>query len=207
MTTVFATISDLAYAPFPDISHAVPELLKIVYRLATGLAPGRRNGGDAPGDGRETVIIPAALKQSGREDLNEPRGNAAFHERFSETSGDVGVPRNTAQREGTGGDGARGNWWAMGTGCAEPWFSIPAQSRNAELERMGDAGQLKRIERYPLSIHVAGVAVECILRAFRLPDRKHAAHHDVVAHTALCDHERLGDRTWMKLRGPGRISG
>ena len=87
MTTVFATISDLAYAPFPDISHAVPELLKIVYRLATGLAPGRRNGGDAPGDGRETVIIPAALKQSGREDLNlrplDPQSSALTRLRYA----------------------------------------------------------------------------------------------------------------------------
>lgn len=67
---------------------------------------------------------------------------------------------------------------------------------------MGDAHELKRLERYPFAIYAAGIAVECMLRAFRHPDREHAAHHDVVGHLASCDHDRLGDRAWAKLRGP-----
>jgi hypothetical protein len=74
--------------------------------------------------------------------------------------------------------------------------------RNAALERMGDAGDLKRLQRFPLAMYAAGLAVECTLRAFRHEDREHAAHHDVVAHLALCDRERLGERAWRKLRGP-----
>jgi hypothetical protein len=80
--------------------------------------------------------------------------------------------------------------------------STAADYRNAALERMGDAGQLKRLERYAFAMYTAGVAVECMLRAFRHPDREHAAHHDVVGHFALCDRDRLGDRAWTKLRGP-----
>jgi hypothetical protein len=80
--------------------------------------------------------------------------------------------------------------------------SSPTDYRNAALDRMGDAGQLKRLDRYPFAMYAAGVAVECMLRAFRHPDREHAAHHDVVAHLAACDRERLGDRAWAKLRGP-----
>jgi hypothetical protein len=77
-----------------------------------------------------------------------------------------------------------------------------AEYRSASLERMGDADNLKRLERYPFAMYGAGVAVECMLRAFRHPDREHGAHHDVVVHLAACDRERLGDRAWTKLRGP-----
>jgi hypothetical protein len=67
---------------------------------------------------------------------------------------------------------------------------------------MGDATQLRRLERYPFAMYAAGVAAECMLRAFRHADREHAAHHDVVAHFSVCDRERLGERAWVKLRGP-----
>jgi hypothetical protein len=67
---------------------------------------------------------------------------------------------------------------------------------------MGDATQLKRVERYSFAMYAAGVAAECMLRAFRHQDREHAAHHDVVAHFGLCDGERLGERALTKLRGP-----
>lgn len=77
-----------------------------------------------------------------------------------------------------------------------------ADYRNAALERIGDAHQLKRLERYAFAMYAAGLAVECMLRAFRHPDREHAAHHDVIGHLALCDRDRLGDRAWAKLRGP-----
>jgi hypothetical protein len=80
--------------------------------------------------------------------------------------------------------------------------STPADYRNAALERMGDADQLKRLERYPFAMYGAGVAVECMLRAFRHPDREHAAHHDVVGHLVACDRERMGERAWGRLRGP-----
>jgi hypothetical protein len=80
--------------------------------------------------------------------------------------------------------------------------SSTADYRNAALERMGDTIQLRRLDRYPFAMYAAGVAAECMLRAFRHPDREHAAHHDVVAHFALCDRERLGERAWTNLRGP-----
>jgi hypothetical protein len=80
--------------------------------------------------------------------------------------------------------------------------STAADYRNAALERMADADQLKRLERYPFAMYAAGVAVECMLRAFRHEDSEHAAHHDVVGHLAACDQDRLGERAWAKLRGP-----
>ncbi|HVW29463.1 MAG TPA: hypothetical protein VHC69_29055 [Polyangiaceae bacterium] len=80
--------------------------------------------------------------------------------------------------------------------------STASDYHNAALERIGDALQLKRLDRYPFAMYAAGVAVECMLRAFRHPDREHAAHHDVVHHFALCDHDRLGDRARTRLRGP-----
>jgi hypothetical protein len=77
-----------------------------------------------------------------------------------------------------------------------------ADYRNAALERMADAHELKRLERYPFAMYAAGVAVECMLRAFRHQDREHAAHHDVIAHFVASDRDRLGERAWAKLRGP-----
>jgi hypothetical protein len=74
--------------------------------------------------------------------------------------------------------------------------------RNAALERIGDAHELKRLDRYPFAMYAAGVAVECMLRAFRHPDREHAAHHDIGSHLAACDRGRLGERAWARLRGP-----
>jgi hypothetical protein len=77
-----------------------------------------------------------------------------------------------------------------------------ADYHDAALERMSDADQLKRLSRYPIAMYTAGVAVECMLRAFRHTDREHAAHHDVTAHVAACDRGRLGERAWSRLRGP-----
>jgi len=81
------TLEDLAYAPFPDISRAIPELADEP-RLATALATGGRNGsGGTGGERRETVMIPAALKQSGREDLNlrplDPQSSALTRLRYA----------------------------------------------------------------------------------------------------------------------------
>jgi hypothetical protein len=77
-----------------------------------------------------------------------------------------------------------------------------ADYRDVALERMGDAYELKRLGRYPFAMYAAGVAVECMLRAFRHQDREHQAHHDVVAHLGACDRDRLGERAWIRLRGP-----
>lgn len=76
-----------------------------------------------------------------------------------------------------------------------------ADYRYAALERVGDAVELRRLERYSFAMYAAGVAAECMLRAFRHPDREHAAHHDVVAHFRSCDAEALGDRATRLLRG------
>jgi hypothetical protein len=67
---------------------------------------------------------------------------------------------------------------------------------------MGDATQLKRLERYPFAMYAAGVAAECMLRAFRHRDLEHQAHHDVAKHFVACDADRLGDRARAQLRGP-----
>jgi hypothetical protein len=77
-----------------------------------------------------------------------------------------------------------------------------ADYRNAALERIGDARALRRVERYPFAAYAAGLAAECMLRAFQRQGREHAAHHDVVAHFAACDRARLGERVRKKLRGP-----
>ncbi len=90
---------------------------------------------------------------------------------------------------------------------SSPGITVPTSSadyRDAALERMGDANELKRLGRYPLAMYTAGVAVECMLRAFRHDDREHQAHHDVVAHLGACNRERLGERAWAKLRGPAQ---
>ena len=50
-------------------------------------------------------------------------------------------------------------------------------------------------------MYAAGVAVECMLRAFRHREREHEAHHDVIALFGACDAERLGERARAKLRG------
>lgn len=78
----------------------------------------------------------------------------------------------------------------------------PADYRSAALERIGDALELRRLERYAFAMYAAGVAVECMLRAFRHPDLEHQAHHDVVALFAACEADRLGERARAKLRGP-----
>ena len=67
---------------------------------------------------------------------------------------------------------------------------------------MGDAQELKRLERYAFAMYAAGVAAECMLRSLRHQDRDHLAHHDVVAHFAACDADRLGDGGRKRLRGP-----
>ena len=67
---------------------------------------------------------------------------------------------------------------------------------------MSDAGQLQRLQRYPLAMYTAGLAVECMLRAFRQQGREHASHHDVTGHFRACDWDRLGDSAKAKLRGP-----
>ncbi len=56
--------------------------------------------------------------------------------------------------------------------------------------------------RYPFAMYAAGVAAECMLRAFRHQDHEHAAHHHVGSHLAACDRDRLGERAWVRLRGP-----
>jgi hypothetical protein len=80
--------------------------------------------------------------------------------------------------------------------------STAADYRYAALERAGDAVALKTIERYPLAMYSAGVAVECMLRAFRHPDRDHLPHHDVTLHFRGCDMDRLGEPACKQLRGP-----
>jgi hypothetical protein len=77
-----------------------------------------------------------------------------------------------------------------------------AEYHAVALERMGDAEELRRLRRYPFAMYAAGVAAECMLRAFRHKDREHPAHHDLVAHFGVCDRAQLGEHAWAKLRDP-----
>jgi hypothetical protein len=74
--------------------------------------------------------------------------------------------------------------------------------RRAALERIGEANALRRDERFALAMYVAGVAAECMLRAYHHEDRPFDERHDLVLLFGHCDLERLGDSARRRLRGP-----
>ncbi len=65
---------------------------------------------------------------------------------------------------------------------------------------MTDANLLRRQGNYSFAMYAGGVAVECMLRSFRHPDRPFDEHHDVVALFNSCDEEKLGDGGRKRLR-------
>jgi hypothetical protein len=67
---------------------------------------------------------------------------------------------------------------------------------------MTQAILLKRHEQYGLAMYVAGLAAECMLRAYHAPDRAFDERHDVAQLFRRCDSERLGSRARARLRGP-----
>lgn len=82
----------------------------------------------------------------------------------------------------------------------------PEDYRDAALERLGEALQLLRSAdaRYVMSMYAAGVAAECMLRAYHHRDRPFDERHDIVALYEACDPERLGefsDNARRRFRG------
>ncbi|MGE0324440.1 MAG: hypothetical protein AB7S68_19135 [Polyangiaceae bacterium] len=74
--------------------------------------------------------------------------------------------------------------------------------RRAALVRIGDAHSLRRRKRYGFAMYAAGVAAECMLRAFRRLDRPHSAKHGLVAHFKACDEAKLGEPARKRIRNP-----
>ena len=84
-------------------------------------------------------------------------------------------------------------------------FSVPSSPedyRFASLDRMGDATELRRLERFSFAMYAAGLAAECMLRSFKHPDRPFDEHHDLVALFRACAEEKLGETARARLRGP-----
>lgn len=79
---------------------------------------------------------------------------------------------------------------------------LPNEYRLTALERIQDALSARRRERFGVGIYLAGVAAECMLRAYHDEDRPFDERHDVVLLFQGCDLERLGDDARRRLRGP-----
>ena len=78
----------------------------------------------------------------------------------------------------------------------------PDGYRFASLNRLGAADALRRSASFSLSMYVAGVAAECMLRAWHHPDRPFDERHDIVRLFHACDLDRLGDSARRRLRDP-----
>jgi hypothetical protein len=78
----------------------------------------------------------------------------------------------------------------------------PDGYRLAALERLAEATALRRDGRYVLAMYVAGVAAECMLRAWHHPDLPFDERHDAVRLFQACDLDRLGDSARRRLRAP-----
>ena len=74
--------------------------------------------------------------------------------------------------------------------------------RRAAGERVTEAGALRRAQRYTLGMYVAGVAAECMLRAYHRADAAFDERHDVIELLKACDLERLGEPAMARLRAP-----
>jgi hypothetical protein len=51
-------------------------------------------------------------------------------------------------------------------------------------------------------MYVAGLAAECMLRAYHPAEAPFDEHHDIVDLFKACDFEKLGDAARSRLRGP-----
>jgi HEPN domain-containing protein len=71
----------------------------------------------------------------------------------------------------------------------------------AATERMAQANLLRRQQRYSIAMYIAGVAVECMLRAFYPKDRDFDKGHNIEALYKACDPEILGESAKKRLRG------
>jgi hypothetical protein len=79
--------------------------------------------------------------------------------------------------------------------------------RRASEERVTAAGALRRAQRYTLGRYVAGVAAECMLRAYHRANAAFDERHDVIERLKACDLERLGEPAVVRLRVGARTSG
>jgi hypothetical protein len=77
-----------------------------------------------------------------------------------------------------------------------------ADYRSVALERIGEAWQLKTLERYGLAMYVSGIAAECMLRSFHREGAPFDEKHDIASLFRSCDMERLGEGAMRRLRGP-----
>jgi len=74
--------------------------------------------------------------------------------------------------------------------------------RRAAGERVTEAGELRRAQRYTLAMYVAGVAAECMLRAYHRADAAFDERHDVIELLKECNLDRLGEVAMTRLRAP-----
>src|SRR5437870_2801457 len=71
--------------------------------------------------------------------------------------------------------------------------------RLAALERINDSGALRRNGRHPAAMYFAGVAAECMLRAWHRESTPFDERHDVVKLFRGCD-DRLANLARGRLR-------
>jgi hypothetical protein len=64
---------------------------------------------------------------------------------------------------------------------------------------------MRRAERYVLAMYLAGLAAECMLRAWHHPDLAFDERHDIVRLFDACDLDRLSDSAVRRLRGPVQV--
>jgi hypothetical protein len=78
----------------------------------------------------------------------------------------------------------------------------PNVYRLAALDRIGAADLLRRQTRLSLSMYVAGLAAECMLRAWHHPDRDFDERHNLARLFDACDLDALGVNARKQLRAP-----
>jgi hypothetical protein len=74
--------------------------------------------------------------------------------------------------------------------------------RRAAGERVTEAGELRRAQRYTLAMYVSGLAAECMLRAYHRAEAPFDERHDVLELLKDCDLDRLGEAAMTRLRAP-----
>lgn len=78
----------------------------------------------------------------------------------------------------------------------------PEGYRLASHDRLGESNTMRRAGHYVLSMYLAGVAAECMLRAWHHPDLPFDERHDVVRLFDACDLDRLSESAVRRLRVP-----
>lgn len=78
---------------------------------------------------------------------------------------------------------------------------LQSDYRDASTQRLKEADISFQDGRYSLSMYLAGVAAECMLRAYQR-EPEFDGRHDVVRLFQACDFERFGERAQRRLRAP-----